>query len=247
MRNFTECTEQLLPSPIRAIGISSDRLAISFLLLCALTWPVSSAATDVYASTDATGHLRWSTQALDASYRKVPALSTASLETARDHALRGSAGKNDAVISSMESRKRSVLPLIETIAQRHGVSAEMVAALIEIESGFHTNAVSPKGARGLMQLMPATAKRYGMSQVIDLHDPALNIDMGVRHLKDLLGQNGDHWALVMASYNAGQGAVIKHGQRIPNYNETMLYVPAVLARAANLAKISTASSVNLAN
>ena len=85
-----------------------------------------------------------------------------------------------------------------------------------------------------------------MTQVSELHDPARNIDMGVRHLKDLLNQNSGQWALVMASYNAGQHAVTKYGQRIPNYNETMLYVPAVLAKAANFTKSTPASNAMMA-
>jgi soluble lytic murein transglycosylase-like protein len=81
-----------------------------------------------------------------------------------------------------------------------------------------------------MQLMPATAARYG---VTDPGDPAQNIDAGVRHLKDLLNvQHQGNVALALAAYNAGQGAVARHGGRIPPYRETMLYVPAVLAAAA---------------
>lgn len=86
-----------------------------------------------------------------------------------------------------------------------------------------------------MQLMPATAKRYGMKNVQELHAPAKNIDMGVRHLKELLNLHNGQVSLAIASYNAGQGAVSKYGQRIPQYRETMIYVPAVLAYMARSA------------
>lgn len=142
----------------------------------------------------------------------------------------------------METRRRSLYPLIESAARRHGVNTEMVMALIEVESGFNTHAVSPKGARGLMQLLPATAVRYGLRDVSELHDPARNIDIGIRHLKDLLIHHDGQWTLAMASYNAGQQAVAKHGQRIPGYTETMLYVPAVLAKAARFTSEASAGT-----
>ena len=119
--------------------------------------------------------------------------------------------------------------MIEHYARLHNVPQDLVAALVGVESGFNTRAVSPKGAAGAMQLMPATAARYG---VTNPEDPAQNIDAGVRHLKDLLVLHQGNVALALASYNAGQGAVARHGSRIPPYRETMLYVPAVLAAAA---------------
>jgi soluble lytic murein transglycosylase-like protein len=120
-------------------------------------------------------------------------------------------------------------PLIEHFARLHQVEPELVAAVVAVESGFNTAAVSPAGASGAMQLMPATAARYGVTNAAD---PAQNIDAGVRHLKDLLRLHGGNVALALAAYNAGQGAVARNGGRIPPYRETMLYVPAVLAAAA---------------
>lgn len=83
-----------------------------------------------------------------------------------------------------------------------------------------------------MQLMPATAARYGLSGPDTWRDPERNIDAGARHLKDLLVQHQGNLALALAAYNAGPGAVARHRGRIPPYRETMLYVPAVLARFA---------------
>jgi len=135
---------------------------------------------------------------------------------------------------SKPSSKREVAlkPLIEELAKRHDVDAALVLALIDVESGFTATARSPKGAMGLMQLMPETAQRYGAK---DLHDPAQNIEAGIRYLKDLLNQHHGNVALALASYNAGERTVVRYGRRIPPYKETMLYVPAVLSRMqANL-------------
>ncbi len=105
-------------------------------------------------------------------------------------------------------------------------------AVIETESDFKTTSVSPMGARGLMQLMPATGRQYGLNRSSEFHDPQRNIDAGVRHLRELLRQAGDNTALALARYNAGSGKVARHGERIPPFRETMIYVPTVLARAA---------------
>jgi soluble lytic murein transglycosylase-like protein len=126
---------------------------------------------------------------------------------------------------------KAVKHLLREASLTHGIDYELLQALIATESGFNTQAVSPKGARGLMQLMPTTAAAYGMRDIQELHDPEKNLDIGIRHLKSLLATHRGQWALALASYNAGQGAVAKHGQRIPGYTETMLYVPAILAKA----------------
>ena len=93
-------------------------------------------------------------------------------------------------------------------------------AVIQVESDFNPRCVSKKGARGLMQLMPGTAKRYGVK---DVHDPADNIRGGVRYLADLLRMFGDDLPRVLAAYNAGENAVLRYGG-IPPYDETQTYV-----------------------
>jgi soluble lytic murein transglycosylase-like protein len=112
-----------------------------------------------------------------------------------------------------------------------GVQPRLVRAVVHVESRGNPSAVSSKGARGLMQLMPATASEHGLSQN-ETHDPGKNLAAGTAHLRKLLRLHGGNEALALAAYNAGAGAVARHGQRIPPYRETMLYVPAVLARAA---------------
>ena len=121
-----------------------------------------------------------------------------------------------------------VTDLIAHYAQQHAVDLALVHALVDVESHFLSTALSAKGAAGPMQLMPATARRYHVTNRFDL---AQNIDAGIHYLKDLLTLHQGNEALALASYNAGEGAVKRHGQRIPPYRETMLYVAAVLARA----------------
>lgn len=115
--------------------------------------------------------------------------------------------------------------IVEAAARSHGVDAALVQAVISAESGFNPNAVSRKGASGLMQLMPDTARRYG---VRNLFDPVENVHGGVRYLKDLLALFNGDMHLALAGYNAGENAVIRAGNRIPPYPETQNYVPKVI-------------------
>jgi soluble lytic murein transglycosylase-like protein len=109
---------------------------------------------------------------------------------------------------------------IDEAAVRHHVDPNLVRALVKVESNFNPRAVSSKGAMGLMQLMPATARRYDVS---DPFDAAQNVDAGVRHLKGLLDDFGGDVPLTLAAYNAGEGAVERSGG-IPPYTETRNYV-----------------------
>jgi soluble lytic murein transglycosylase-like protein len=119
----------------------------------------------------------------------------------------------------------SLTEMIRAAAQRHGVSEQLVSAVIRVESGFNARAVSRKGARGLMQLMPGTAAILG---VRDSFDPMDNIDGGVRHLRGLLDRFGNNVSLALAAYNAGEGAVNSYGG-IPPYPETQAYVGRILS------------------
>jgi hypothetical protein len=119
----------------------------------------------------------------------------------------------------------SLTDTIREAALRYGVPEQIVAAVIRVESGFNIRAVSRKGARGLMQLMPGTAAILG---VRDSFDPAENIDGGVRHLRGLLDRYGNNLPFALAAYNAGEGAVNAHGG-IPPYPETQAYVGRILA------------------
>jgi soluble lytic murein transglycosylase-like protein len=111
---------------------------------------------------------------------------------------------------------------IDRVSAREGVDAKLVRAVIEVESGYRPSARSPKGAMGLMQLMPATARRYA---VANPYDPAANIEAGIKHLKSLLARFPR--ALALAAYNAGDAAVERFGG-IPPYAETRNYVSRIL-------------------
>lgn len=116
--------------------------------------------------------------------------------------------------------------LIDRLATEHGVDTRLARALIQVESNYRADAVSPKGAMGLMQLMPATARHYGLENPFD---PAQNLSAGLRHLRGLLDRYGrGRESLALAAYNAGEGAVSRYGG-IPPYRETRNYVQRILS------------------
>ena len=121
----------------------------------------------------------------------------------------------------------SIDHLIRTTAGRFAVDPYLVFLVIEQESHFHPRAVSPKGARGLMQLMPGTARRFGVSRPFD---PAENIRGGTQYLKQLLSMFNGRVDLALASYNAGEGRVLDYGNRVPPFKETRDYVKRISSR-----------------
>jgi soluble lytic murein transglycosylase-like protein len=116
--------------------------------------------------------------------------------------------------------------LAADVARRHGLDPALVLALASVESGFQPKAVSPKGAQGLMQLMPATAASLG---VADALDPETNLEGGSRYLAELITLYEGNLTKALAAYNAGPGAVKRHGG-VPPYRETRAYVKKVLER-----------------
>jgi soluble lytic murein transglycosylase-like protein len=128
-----------------------------------------------------------------------------------DMALLAKAGQYDAII--------------EKAATSASVEPNLLRAVIVVESGFNSRAVSKRGAVGLMQLMPATAARFGVSNAFD---PRQNVHGGARYLKFLIDRFGQDLRLALAAYNAGEDAVDRNGGRIPPFTETMAYVPRVL-------------------
>jgi len=117
------------------------------------------------------------------------------------------------------------LGLIDQAARGRRVDSALLQAVVAVESGYDSKALSSKGATGLMQLMPETASRYGIS---DLYDPAQNLDAGAQHLSYLLQRYHCDLSLALAAYNAGEGAVKRYRNNIPPYRETVAYVPKVL-------------------
>lgn len=116
-------------------------------------------------------------------------------------------------------------PVVDQAARRFGLSTALINAVITVESGFNAGAVSPKGAMGLMQLMPSTAARFDVRNVFS---PRENIDGGSAYLAELLRRFGGDMRLALAAYNAGSRAVVQAGYHIPPFGETQNYVPLVM-------------------
>lgn len=122
----------------------------------------------------------------------------------------------------------AVATVIREAAKRYALPEALLTAVVAVESGFDPNAVSPKGARGLMQLMPDTARRFAVRDVFAVRD---NVHGGAAYLKELVDRFENDLSLALAAYNAGEGAVLRAGRRVPSYPETRQYVAKVLALA----------------
>jgi soluble lytic murein transglycosylase-like protein len=195
------------------------RFKLSFVLavvaLCALARP---ALADIYMFKDERGVVHFTNiPTNDKRFRLVR-----KEESTSDYAR--TAGLPQVSMPSAEAI-RKFSPLIESASRTHGVDVALVHAVISAESGYNPAALSRAGARGLMQLMPDTAKRYGVQNILD---PMENINGGVRYLRDLLAMFNGNLELAVAAYNAGENAVIRNGNRVPPYAETVHYVPKVL-------------------
>ena len=125
----------------------------------------------------------------------------------------------------LENKKRFG-PIIEAAARREHLHPQLLHAVVLAESAYDPQALSSAGAAGLMQLMPATAERFGVS---DRWDPVANVNAGARYLRELLDLFEHDLRLALAAYNAGESAVMKYGNQIPPYPETQHYVQKVIA------------------
>jgi soluble lytic murein transglycosylase-like protein len=188
-----------------------SRLLPTLLLLAA---PLAHA--DIYAYTDAAGVVHFTNVPTDPGYKLV----LASPAEPSPVAAKAATPRGD-----WRKRASTYAGLIDQTAKRLALQPALLRAVIAIESAFDAHAVSRAGAQGLMQLHPATAKRYGVG---DAFDPEQNVHAGARYLSDLLRRYGNDLELALAAYNAGEDAVDRHGRHIPPYRETREYVPAVL-------------------
>lgn len=128
-------------------------------------------------------------------------------------------------------------PIIAAVARSFGTDVNLLRAIVHVESRFNPNAVSPKGAIGLMQVMPATAQRMGLADAErNLFEPEANLRTGTRYLRLLLNMFEGQPELAVAAYNAGEGAVMKYGREIPPYPETQAYVQNVMAIYRSLSR-----------
>ena len=149
-------------------------------------------------------------------------------------------GKAKAITNLQAERLARYAPLIQESARRHNVPVELICGVILQESGGKCKAVSKAGAKGLMQLMNKTAEQCGVTNPFDAGQ---NIDGGAKHLRRLLDKYHGNVELTLAAYNAGEGNVAKHGNKIPPFRETQNYVPSVLGYTQTIIDILTATSL----
>ena len=203
-----------------------------------------AAHADMWIYTDAQGVKHFASSQLDPRYklmfRGTPAPSTGEADNTGsvplDARVAGSTAVSTKSLAAMEGSPRfmAVKEHLHTAADANQLDVALLQAVITAESGFNPSAVSPKGAVGLMQVMPATAQRYGVANdqrgtvSAKLTDPKTNIHTGARYLRDLINMFPGQLELAVAAYNAGEGAVQKAGNKIPNYAETQNYVRSVM-------------------
>ncbi len=185
-----------------------------FSFFFAAIWPSISHA-DIFKYVDAHGKVFYTDKAKDKKYKLI-------LSSKKKNKKKLSRAQ---WLKVVKQRRKKVEPIIARVAKEHKLDPKLLHAIIRAESAYNHLAISRAGAVGLMQLMPATAKRYG---VTDRRDPAQSIQGGARYLKTLVAEF-DTQDLAIAAYNAGEGAVRKYGNTIPPYKETRTYVKRVLA------------------
>ena len=156
------------------------------------------------------------------------------------HSYRNWGNSEASVLPSYSRNKNAFDHIIQQAAQQHGVSEGLIKAVMHTESGFNVNARSPVGAQGLMQLMPATARRFNVSNA---YDPQENIMAGAKYLAWLLKRFNGNTSLALAGYNAGEGNVAKYGG-VPPFRETQDYVRRVTSRYSNLYASGISASAN---
>lgn len=205
--------------------------AVSTISFAVMLFALSAAAhADIWGFVDQHGVAHISDRQVDERYylfkKEVPApspLQAAAASPEADSLVAAHAGRINL------ARRTQLAPLVSAVAKEHGLDAALLHAVIAVESDYNTHARSPKGALGLMQLMPETARRYAVK---DIWDPRDNLRGGARYLRDLIALFRDNLSLALAAYNAGEAAVVEAGNRIPPYPETRSYVPKVLAHYA---------------
>lgn len=198
-------------------------LAGSLIVLLSTAGPVRG---QIYGFTDEQGITHLTNVPSDARYKVL-------LSTAPEISEAG--GRISAVLLARSVRYDAI---IAAASASTSIEPELLRAVIVVESGFDAGAVSPKGARGLMQLMPGTARAYGAT---DASDPTQNIHAGARYLRYLMDRYANDLELVLAAYNAGETAVDRYKRKVPPYRETLSYVPKVLRIYRELRTLTAAT------
>jgi soluble lytic murein transglycosylase-like protein len=195
-----------------------QRLLSTCLLAC------SPACAQVFAGTDAAGTVVLSNHSSDVAHELLIAAEPAPADatTALPPRRAGPSAPREPVVP------QELVRAIEDAARRHTLPPGLLKAVISVESRFDPRAVSAKGAKGLMQLMPLTAQRFGVRDVFSI---AENLNAGAAYLRELITRYEGDLTLALAAYNAGEGAVMRAGRQVPAFVETQQYVAKVLAHA----------------
>jgi soluble lytic murein transglycosylase-like protein len=212
-------------------------LAASLVLVAAVL--AAPARAEVWGYVDAKGVAHFASEKLDERYelffRGGESFDTAEgVQTPRAVSVPSRSNSKLLAYFDISPSYKQVKHHLREASREHGIELELLQALIATESGFDPAAVSPKGAVGLMQIMPATAERYGVTAdrkspvARKLTDPRTNIRAGALYLRDLIRMFPGQLELALAAYNAGEGAVLRAGNRIPNFKETQNYVKTVM-------------------
>jgi soluble lytic murein transglycosylase-like protein len=216
-----------------------ERLVRASLVLGTLLGTMHLAHADMWSFVDERGVKHFASSQLDKRYKLMfraiaaPDVDGGAITSVARYVGVGASGRS---VASLELSPgfMAIKPLVRAAADANQLDMALLQAVIATESGFVASAVSPKGAVGLMQVMPATAQRYGLTSDLGgtvaakLTDPKTNIHTGARYLRDLVNLFPGQLELAVAAYNAGEGAVQKAGNKIPNFKETQNYVRSVM-------------------
>jgi soluble lytic murein transglycosylase-like protein len=183
--------------------------ALHYLMIAVCLGAAAPAHAQIYSWRDANGNLVLSNKRAGSATAELASYTVPKAQGVR------------ATRAAVEVRARAYDDIISEHSKTHGVRADLVRAVMQVESGFNPLARSPKGAMGLMQLMPSTARQFGVRNPFN---PVENVRAGVQYLRELLDRYDNNEELALAAYNAGPGAVDKHGQSVPPYRETQNYV-----------------------
>lgn len=234
--NLPETFLSFLRRPLRALGLPLMAMGLAALF-------AAPAHADIWGYVDKDGIAHFSAVRLDDRYELFFRGSESFSAGSSGKAVGSGANRATGVAAAppkllayfdVSPNYKAVKHLLREASATHGIDYELLQALIATESGFNTQAVSPKGAVGLMQLIPPTAERYGVRASKDstvhkkLTDPKTNIRAGSSYLSDLIAMFPGQLELAIAAYNAGEGAVQRAGNKIPNYPETKNYVKTVM-------------------
>jgi soluble lytic murein transglycosylase-like protein len=220
-----------------------QRFGKSGIAIAAVALGVASAAAraDIYVLVEKNGSVRFSNVPNDPRFRlyhreptdyklKDAAAGPHNVRNPGDYRLRAVWGRQlqPEVLANPRLASKPFQEEVAEAAKQTNLDPALIHAVIVAESNYNPNAVSPKGAQGLMQLLPDTARRYGLLKK-EIRQPEKNIKAGAQYLADLLEMFDGDVRLALAGYNAGENSVVRHGHRIPPYAETLAYVPRVLA------------------